>query len=157
MAYTDPPLSWLETDDIPAEPLIHLIPEQFSLSVYEIPDKDEDRINQVATAIAAKRNELDTVQYIIFEESILAELGIEIDDTIAGETCDVEVNTWHRELKHFSANKMVALVKRLLPITPADFVPQKTIESIFEEKGKSNKYDSKWISSTLQKKYGLIK
>lgn len=150
----EPRPRWLEEGDIPAGPLVHLIPGENRLSVYEVNDEPA-RIHQVATALAAGRANTDVVEYFVFDESILLDLGIEIDKLTPGTTCDSEVNKWHRDLINFSANKMVAFAKRALPIVVSDFVPKKTIDQKFLEVCRSRGYD--WSKIGLENKQELRK
>ncbi len=146
--FWDEPLPWLEVGDIPADPLEHLIPQDHKISVYEVSD-DREQIERVAAAIAAKRHgEVDAVEFIVFDQSILAEVGIEIDRNTPGDTCDPEVNGWHRDMIEVSADKLVAFAKRVVPNIPSDLVLKKRIREVLIESGGLGLYD--WSKINLR-------
>jgi len=144
------PLTWLDEGDIPASPLGNLMPKTDKLSVYEITD-DRSSINRIATALAVSKQKLDVIEYIVFEESVLTEIGIEMDKQAPGETYDPDVNLWHRDLVNISANKLVALVKRILPITIPDFVLPKKLSEVFEEVARSKNVDWGYVQLSNKK------
>ena len=122
---------WLAQGDYSAAPFEIVIPgNDNKLSVYEVND-DQDRIDLVATALAFGRPSNDAVVYIIFDEAVLQNIGIEIKSDHKGTTCDPHVNDWHRDLINFSANKMFEFVKQTLPNVKTDFVAPKKIEQTF--------------------------
>lgn len=150
-AWDEPPLSWLDDGDIPAGPLLHIIPDDHKISVYEV-HGDQARINKVAAAISAGKEKLDAVEYIVIEEADIVDVGIEIDDRELGETYDPEVNQWHRDLTNISATKLVALGRRILPKTISDWVLEKTVNEVFSETIKTNNQKIDWSHVKLKKK-----
>lgn len=135
---------------MPAVPFSSLIPtNSHKLSVFEVND-DEGRIEQVATAVCLGKQKTDAVEYLIFDEADLIEIGVEFDKKSAGTTCDAEVNSWHWDLINFSANKMITLVKRTLPVVVSKFVPKKTVEYTFEKYHLEKNYD--WSKIGLKDK-----
>lgn len=151
--FWDGPLPWLEPGDIPADPLEHLTPNQFRLSVYEVND-DRSRIERVAAAIAAKRpGDIDNVEFVVFDQSILDEVGIQIDTAAPGDTCDAEVNIWHRDMINISANKLVAFAKRIVPTVQSDWVLAKKIHEVILESIRMSRYE--WSKVNLKKKAKL--
>lgn len=121
-------LPWLEHDDIPADPLGQITTYKNTLSVFEVND-DPSRIERVAVALAAGKQKLDDVEYIVFDQSILDEVGIVLDNKL-GKTCDPEVNDWHRDMKEVSANKLVSFAKKAVPALKPNWVLAKKIRQL---------------------------
>jgi hypothetical protein len=148
--FWEEPLPWLLPGEIPADPLEHLIPNQFRLSVFEV-DGDRTRIERVAAAIAAKRyGEIDTVEFIVFDQSVLEELGIQVDNAVPGDTCDAEVNLWHRDIVNISAGKLVEFATRIVPTVRSDWVLSKRIREVILESIRAGRYE--WSRVNLKRK-----
>lgn len=106
--------NWLiNSEDIPAEPLVQLRPIRNSvLSFYLIHD-DNFNLNQVLAAIGSRLDILD-VDYITINDSQLNEEKFNIKQT-TGNTLDEQVNKeWHFDLKGLSGFKLVNLAKLFL-------------------------------------------
>ena len=104
-------LTWLPQGQIPASPLTQLRLTDDSMSIYEIEDI-QDGVNRVVAALAATRDHLDKLDYLIFEKSLLEGLGIDISER-KGTTADDEVNQWHLDLENLTTKTITKLVDNL--------------------------------------------
>lgn len=77
-----------------------------SLSVYAVTDKVGKR--RVAVAFAAAREEIVLVDYIVFENSRLESLGVDVRRT-KGEIPDSDVNDIHYNLGNLMAMRLAQL------------------------------------------------
>lgn len=67
---------------------------------------------RVAAVIALGRNQFDIVDYALFDEAILGEIGLELDKK-PGTTVDVLVNGSHVNVVRLTAEKVRALAERI--------------------------------------------
>jgi hypothetical protein len=105
-------LSWLEAGDIPADPLADFAGTVDNrLSVWLVAD-DRSNLRRVVAAMAANRDKLDKLDYVLFPLDHLAALGIKLLET-PGDTPDQEANEYHCDLVELSANDVVHLTKRV--------------------------------------------
>jgi hypothetical protein len=82
------------------------------LSVWKI-DQDRSNLERVVSAVAAKRDKVDNLDYILFDSSLIDVLGIPANE-VKGGTDDEVANDWHRDLINLSGLKIVGLVKLML-------------------------------------------
>jgi hypothetical protein len=124
---------FLEEGDIPADPLGDLSTTQNTLSVYVV--NDDSDISRIVTALAAKRQNFSNYDYILFDQSILSQLGIDIEENL-GDTPDEEVNRKHCDLVGLSGLRLVELVRLMLVNSDEDDVgrvSKKDIEKWLKE------------------------
>ncbi len=105
--------SWLEGDDVQADTLCDLSPNGNKLSVWQIND-DKSNLNQILTAYAAafRSPPISHIQYIIFDQRFLSELGIKLEQSNA-KTPDQRANACHYDLVELSGTKLNNLAKML--------------------------------------------
>jgi hypothetical protein len=90
-------------DDAPADSLTDLRTEGNTLSAYLIPEDDAEEVaKRVATALAAKKQAIDTYDYMLFRAEVLEEIAIQMD-RVDGTTPDGAVNGLHWDLVRLSA------------------------------------------------------
>lgn len=106
--YRDKSFEWLEEGDVPAETLCDLPPKSNQLSVWEI-DNEENNLERLLTALAANRDKLDKVDYLLFSPDIVSQIKIDTS-RIDGILPDKDVNKWHVSLQNLSANQVADLV-----------------------------------------------
>ena len=106
--YKNDGVPWLATNDLQADALADLKTTGNALSVYFVDRSDKEDLDRVVTALAATRERIEEVEYALFEESALSEIGIKVA-TAEADTPDAVVNTWHRHLVEMSANKIMEL------------------------------------------------
>ena len=120
-------LDWLDQGDIPADPLGDLVTKDNSLSVWEI-DDDNANLPRVVAALASTGAKISNIDYALFEEGLLADLGIGVVRT-AGGTPDQDVNeNWHRDLIELSAFKTAALAKAIMARSTRARVSRKEVK-----------------------------
>ena len=136
--FLEEPISWLSTGDIPADPLGQLATKKNTLSVYEVND-DQYRIERVAAALAANRKDIDTIEYFTFDQSILERVGISLRD-VKGDTCDEEVNSWHRDMIEISGNNLLTFAKQVVQIIPSDFVVKPRVRELIIDSLRTDRY-----------------
>jgi hypothetical protein len=102
-------LEWLPAGDFPWDPLSDLNNQLCTLSVYEIRD-DRSNLERVIAALAATRNKIEDVAFVLFDAVVLDELHIGVRAS-AGTTPDDEVNRSHRNLIEVSAARQLSLAK----------------------------------------------
>lgn len=138
--FWEEPIPWLKPGEIPADPLGQLETKDNELSVFEIND-DRNRIERVAAALAiGRRSDIDIVEYILFEQSILDSVGIKLRDDEGG-TLDEEVNSWHRNMIELSADKLVAFAKQVVPTVPSDYVTHKRVWEVVLDSCRNGRID----------------
>jgi len=104
---------WLAKDELPADPLGDLETSNNELSLWQI-EEDQSNLERIITAIAANRESVQNVDYILFNQEIFSEIGINIKK-IDGSTPDKEANTsWHCDLIQLSAQKLVKLTAKIV-------------------------------------------
>jgi len=104
--------AWISPGDIHADPLSDLKTTQGSLSVW-IVEEDQSNLHRVAVALAANCEHLSSIDYILFDGSIVDDLSLKLVRTL-GKTPDSEANaTWHRDLVELSASKLADLARRM--------------------------------------------
>jgi hypothetical protein len=85
------------------------------ISVWEV---EEDRVDRVIAAVASSRDYLDTFDYVIFNEVLIANLGITAAST-EGDTHDDGANrAWHRNLSSPSQAAILSLVAAIRASRP---------------------------------------
>ena len=98
------------TSDIPADPLADFAgTTENRLSVWSIDDR-ETQLRQLITALAASRDKLDKLDYVLFLPRHLETIGIQVTESL-GDTCDDLANSWHRELIGLTAGNVVELTR----------------------------------------------
>ncbi|MHB8625622.1 MAG: hypothetical protein ACYDBJ_04530 [Aggregatilineales bacterium] len=98
---------WLKPGDYPADTLLDLATSNNILSVYYV--ETEAEIERVAIAIAANRDQINVVDYVVVDLSAFEQIRVE-PKQVRGDTPDEVVNTWHRDLIQLSVHRMVDLV-----------------------------------------------
>lgn len=94
---------WLKMDDLRADALRDLETDSNSLSVYEI--SDEVPVQRIIAALAATRDRLVKVDFILFDSTILNDLNI-AHEKVPGNTPDAAVNSCHVDLVQLTAHKL---------------------------------------------------
>lgn len=142
------PLSWLDEGDVPADPLANLETTKNTLSVFEV-DDDISKIERIAAAMAGQStNGPEEFDYIIFDQSILSEVGIKILKS-NGQTPDNEVNSWHYDLTEISVTKLASLAKHIVPSTKSRQILSKRVKEVFIENARMGKIQ--WDKVTIKK------
>ena len=110
--YNDGRLSWLPKGSLEADALADLKTTGNILSLWQIED-DRSNLNQVVAAIAANSGDVSNVDCAIFDEKLMSEISIKVEQT-RGESCYEEAVHWHRDLIELSAENVMDLAKTIL-------------------------------------------
>jgi hypothetical protein len=124
-----PDIPWLNPGELQADVLLDLQIQDNSLSIWEISDQIEKR--RVITALAANRKYFSPLDYVIFEDSTFAALGL-IFEQKSGITPDALVNTAHYDITHLTIGKL-NLFANLLSNSSRDRFPEKEVEAAVRE------------------------
>ena len=103
---------WLEDDDAPADAFGSFLTKDSTLSVWAI-DEDESNLGRVIAALAASRDSLDKLDYVLFDDNILDIAGVD-RRRVDGVSPDGGANQlWHQDLEGLSGKKLVALAANM--------------------------------------------
>lgn len=148
--------TWLEEDEVQADTLLDLRTEDNALSVWLVED-DRSNLDRVVAALASACDKLQNLDYILFESTILPEIGINIEKS-DGITPDEEANhSWHRNLIELSAQDLTTLASELVrTIHPQRLYKRDLVRPLWESvsSGYINMtvlYDKPSFHSELQK------
>lgn len=122
---------WLSENDIHADPVTDLRTSDNTLSVFKV-DEDKGNLRRVAIALAATREHTDVLDYMLFEERLVADLRIKLE-LLEGDTPDKVVNSRHVQLVELSAAKLGASARAVLETTaPGRFQEPEVKQSLHE-------------------------
>ena len=110
--YTHPDVIWLEQDELQADALADLNTTDGNLSVFQV--SENITAERITIALAATRRSVGTAGYVLFEESVLDPLKLELKKT-PGKTPDEAVNGVHYNVTHIPAHKLLELAVAILP------------------------------------------
>jgi hypothetical protein len=104
---------WLTGDDAHPRALADLIPPDLeaTLSFWRVAD-DLSNLERIVAAVAATRDHLTKLDYVLLDESVLAEHDLSPHDAM-GNTDDDEVNKSHVDIAKLSAKKVVTLAQAI--------------------------------------------
>lgn len=108
----EPAAKWLRNGDVPADAVSDLKTTDNKLSVWEVAE-DKSNLERIVRAIAVGKHQIASTGYIIFDSTLLTEVGIDSTHE-KGTTEDAGANEWHRDLIQLSGNKLVALTRAVL-------------------------------------------
>ena len=98
---------WMGEEEAPADAAKCLETHSNTLSIYVLADPDE-QLDRVVAALALTRNHLGEFDLAVAPEPILTECGLTIEDK-QGDTPDLEVNHWHRDISQLTLGKVAQL------------------------------------------------
>jgi hypothetical protein len=110
--YKNDNVPWLPENEIQADAVGDLRTTDNALSVWYILDRKEN-LEQVITALASTRDTISNLDYALFEDYVIAELGIRMKNT-AGTTPAPNANSWHRDLIELTASKLINLANAIM-------------------------------------------
>ena len=132
-----PKIAWLKKGELKGDVLADVSAIKGKLSVYRI-DSDDD-FQRVVTALAANRNNIAHLDYVLFEGDNLDSFGIRINST-NGTTADDTTNELHYELENLSVERLVRLVK-VIADGKHDRILKKQIKDWLQEAASSGHLD----------------
>lgn len=104
-------LDWLRAGEVHADPLTDLRVSYGTLSAWWI-DEAQSNLEIVLLALAASRNNLDKIDFGLFDVGIPLALGIPIEEDPA-DTPVARANGFHRNLLQLTTGKLAELVDAL--------------------------------------------
>ncbi|MEH1790342.1 MAG: hypothetical protein V7L23_33460 [Nostoc sp.] len=110
--YKTETIPWLRQGEFQSDPLCDLATTENKLSVYRVED-DCSNLSRVVSALAANSDKIANFDYILFEETILKDVGIKSEQTKA-DTADETVNNCHLDLVELPAFRLVDLAGQAL-------------------------------------------
>ena len=121
---------WLGINDLRADALRDLQTEENKLSIWEM--NDDIPLSRVLAAVAASREFVAKLDFIVFEFGILDELKME-RERVSGNTHDVGVNDRHIDLIHLSARKLSEFGARIRAAGKADRYYPKSVAPLIQD------------------------
>ncbi len=107
--YRDNEIPWLQEGDVPGDTLSDWSTRQNELSVWLV-DDEFDNLKRLESALAANRQKIDHLDYIIFSQEILDQAGLKYSFS-EGDLADKTANSWHIAIQQLSINQLSDLVK----------------------------------------------
>ena len=142
---------WLPDGELQADALDDLKTTNNILSVWVV-DDDRENLEQVVIAQAACRDSFAHVDYALFDQQILSELGIKFEPS-PGETPDEEANSnWHIDLTELTASQRFKLATTIMAEADRKRFPKKDIEEQIIEAVWSKQLNLKKMHKKLQEK-----
>ena len=106
---------WLPSGELPGDTLLDVQTRDNALSVYQVDDAvDKDR---VALALAANRDHVNVIDYLIFDDAGFPSMRI-TSERRPGDTPDEQVNELHYELENLTVSKLAQLTRILSDYEP---------------------------------------
>jgi hypothetical protein len=143
--FTYPDIDWLPQGELQADALLDLRTVGNSISLYEIRD-DSDEL-RIATALAANRDNVDVIDYAVFEDSQFTELDLAVSQSV-GETPDATVNSLHYDLLNLTARQVGGLAE-VISNGAHTRIPRKTVSSLLAEAIEVERLDRERIKLSL--------
>ncbi len=141
---------WLAQGDIPADPITDLKTSNNRLSVFQVNDGDEVRINKVVAGLAATKQKLNPVAYILFDVELPSRLGIQVEKKNGNTGLEI-VNDWHFELIELSAQNLILLTRHLLLNTDPDRKMEHEVAPLIMENVRARELDPNEMDERLRK------
>ena len=130
---------WLEEDDLQADALGDLATSSNTLSVWLI-NEDRSNFDDVIIALASNADTLSHIDYVLLEESDVAELKIQIRQE-PGVSPYVQANHWHRDLIELSVSKLMGLAELIRSADSRDRVSEKQVCQLLKQVIESRQID----------------
>ncbi len=109
---------WLQAGQAPADLFRDLRVVNGRISVWHIED-DKSNLDQVITALAVTRDNIDVFDYGLFDQMIVGASGIRTGSA-AGDTPLHSANHWHSDLVELTVDNWAVLVKALFNVMETD-------------------------------------
>ena len=103
---------WLAAGDVAGDWVSDLGTSSHTLSVFEVPDTAEKTLLRVASALFAKRDRIEDVEYFLLDDALLARANVKISRD-PGTTGDAQVDTWHHNIVEMTGATLASLAHEL--------------------------------------------
>jgi hypothetical protein len=133
--------AFLPKGDIPADCLANLNIGDNALSVWYVED-DESNLDRVLTALAATRDVVSHIDYLVFDYTVVTNLGLKISKT-DGDTPDNFANrSWHHDLTELTGRGVLGLAIAIFYDSDVKRIPQKRILECLKGAVRNSEIDS---------------
>jgi len=121
---------WLQEGEIPAAALSDLRAGIDSeLSVWYV-DSAKSNLSRIIAGVAAKRENPDKFDYVLFPEELLDAIDIAIGAS-EGDSFDLAANKqWHRDLVKLTGEKLIGLARLIRAQAEIDRVPERRVSEL---------------------------
>lgn len=104
---------WLPAGELPADALVDLRTQKNELSVWRV-EPGEGNLNAVIAALASnKTDKLDNLDYVLIDEEVVTNLGIQYVKT-DGDSPHSDANSrWHCDLVELTGAKVLGLAREM--------------------------------------------
>jgi hypothetical protein len=124
------------------------------MSVWRI-EEGGSNLDRVLTALAANRQDVDHVEYVLFDDSIVSDLGIKIVKT-EGNTPDTHANrTWHYDLVELSGARLAALANGMFLNSETGLILNKRVLGLLRAAIANAEIDVSKLKSKLSTKVSV--
>lgn len=149
--------SWLQEDEIPADPLSDLHTKNNTLSIFLIDENKTDLERCIAAYATCKsRGELREIDYLIFDEKLIKEVGITYRQQDDNNIIDEKIRKSHWNLYEVSSQKLVALANKVIVANNVDTLSIDQVCNLINDsisKGWINKQEINKGVGKVMKKY----
>lgn len=143
---------WLEDGKAQAKALLDLRPIENKLSFWHVED-DESNLNRVIAAITAgKDNCPENFDYALFDQSLLEETSVRIEQTPGGSFHKEADKNWHRDTTNLSADNVVEIVNIMVRHV-RDRIYKRAIIRMLKEEVDSGLIDIASLKEKLKQKW----
>jgi hypothetical protein len=137
---------WVPTGDVPADSVAELWTTDNRLSVYKADTKTE--IDTAVAGIAAGRDNLSPVDYILIPPATLAASGIDVEAS-PGETHSASANALHADLIEISGLNLLVLAAAMADQLPKVRVARADVKAILQAKITAGEIDVAGLKPSL--------
>jgi len=143
----------------PADGLADLTTTSNCLSVYRVSGEGagEDAAEQIAIALAARRDHIQDIGWVLVDDAEFARLGLNLRQS-EGTTGDVEVNSWHFDVVDLTARRVAEIadaVQQSVLHGSTSKLRKRSVELRIREQLKSGRIERSGVSSSLLAKLTL--
>jgi|WetSurMetagenome_2_1015567.scaffolds.fasta_scaffold501911_2 hypothetical protein len=147
----DPNIAW-QQNVVKADAMIDLKTEENCLSVWYIQD-NKSNLDEVITALAANRDDVVVMDYMIIDASIPESIKIKMTDD-KGNSPYKDANLWHRHLIELTTEKMYLLSKEMCERGIKIRKLPKEISALLINALETNKIDANLLKRKLVERLG---
>ena len=142
---------WLPHGEIGADLLGDLNTNDNAISIWHIED-DRSNLNRVLVALAATKEHLSNVDFLLFDQTILDRLNLCVEQS-SGETADETVNgQWHQDVRQLSASRLVALAAQMLINGELHRVQKKRLTELLGDAIRAGHIDKARLNDSMRHK-----
>ena len=147
---TEEEISGLSQGEIQADALGDLVTKNNTLSFWYIKD-DRSNLETVIIALAANRDTISNLDYVLFNIDLVSEIGIKIEANEGGTPYD-KANHWHRDLVGLSATQIVKLAEIISLHSDKKRISEKQILNLIKDAVKNGDIDMARLKPDIARK-----